>query len=239
MNIALIIAGGKGERMNQELPKQFLHVDNKPIIIYTLEVFEKHPSIDAVLVVCLDGWHEILKAYAKQFDITKLRWVISGGETSQESINNGVNSLEGICNSDDLIIVHDGIRPMIDDDVLSDIIAKCGIHGNAVASLSYNEQIFIKHDDVSTKEYIPRDTIKRIQTPQAYKYGKLKWAYKEAYEKNIGLGSSAYANTLMVDLGETLYFAASSERNIKITTLEDLYLFKALLGVKNDMGLKL
>lgn len=238
MNIALIIAGGKGERMKQEIPKQFLHVENKPIMIYTLEAFQQHPSIDAVLAVCLDGWHDILRAYARQFDISKLERIIPGGASVQESIKNGVYALRDMCKDDDIVIIHDGIRPLIFEDILSDIIVKCGIYGNAVAALPYNEQIFIKNDDISTNKFIPRETLMRVQTPQAYKYGKLLWAYQEAFAKNVGVTGSAYTNTMMVDLGETLYFALSSEKNIKITTLEDIEIFKALLSVKKDTYLK-
>lgn len=234
MNIALIIAGGSGHRMAQDIPKQFIHVNNKPIIIYTLEAFQKHPQIDAIEVVCIDGWHEILKAYAKQFKITKLKWVISGGKTGQESIRNGVFNLQEFCSENDNVIIHDGIRPMVDENVLSDVLVKCDLYGNAVTSLPYNEQIFFKETEMTTKQYIPRETLRRVQTPQAYKYKKLLWAYKEAFDKNIGISNSSYTNTMMIDLGETLYFAAGSEKNIKLTTKDDLDIFKALLKAENN-----
>ena len=238
MNIALIIAGGSGHRMNQDIPKQFINVYDKPILIYTLEGFQRHPEIDAIEVVCLDGWHDILWAYAKQFNVTKLKWVVSGGNSGQESIRNGVYNLEGKCSKDDVVIIHDGIRPMIDDTVLSDVIVKCKQYGNAVTSLPYNEQIFRVKDDKSTNEYIPRETLRRVSTPQAYNFGKLDWAYHEAFEKEIGIYGSSYTNTMMVDLGETLYFAAGSYRNIKLTTKDDLEMFKAYLKLEKDTWLK-
>ena len=232
MNTAIILAGGTGQRMHQEIPKQFINVNDKPLIIYTLEAFQKHPQIDSILVVCIDGWHDILKAYARQNHITKLKWVINGGATGQESIRNGVFALENECKEDDIVVIHDGIRPLVDEDVLSDVIVKCGIYGNAVTSLPYNEQIFVKKDEETTIQYIPRETLRRVSTPQAYKYGKLLWAYKKAFEEKIGIYGSAYTNTMMTDLGETLYFAAGSDKNIKITTQDDLELFKALLMLK-------
>ena len=125
MVIAIIIAGGSGHRMGQDIPKQFINVYDKPVLIYTLESFQKHPQVDAIEVVCLDGWHDVLWAYAKQFGITKLKWVISGGKTSQESIRNGVYNLEGKVSNDDIIIIHDGIRPLVDATVLTDVIMKC------------------------------------------------------------------------------------------------------------------
>ena len=97
MNIALLTAGGVGNRMHQEIPKQFLHVQNKPILIYTLESFQQHPSIDAIIVVGLEGWMDIIWAYAKQYNITKLKWVVAGGKTGQDSIKNGLNELKNHC----------------------------------------------------------------------------------------------------------------------------------------------
>lgn len=229
MNVAIVIAGGTGKRMGQDIPKQFISVYDKPILIYTLEGFQSHPQIDAIEVVCLDGWHDVVWAYAKQFEITKLKWIVSGGATGQESIRNGVFNLEGKCDPDDIVIIHDGIRPMIEKSVLSDVIVKCKKYGNAVTSMPYNEQMFIKDDDISTVQYIPRETLRRVSTPQAYKFSKLDWAYHEAFEKKIGIYGSHYTNTMMVELGERLYFAAGSDKNIKLTTQDDLELFKGYL----------
>ena len=229
MNIALIIAGGSGNRMHQDIPKQFINVYDKPVIIYTLEGFQNHPQVDAIEVVCINGWHDVLKAYAKQFGITKLKWVLSGGQTGQESIRNGVYNLEGKCAEDDIIIVHDGIRPLVDKEVLTDVIIKCEQYGNAVTSMPYNEQIFVIDDEKSTTKYIPRETLRRVATPQAYQFKKLLWGYKKAFAEGIGIKGSSYTNTMMVELGERLYFAAGSDKNIKLTTPDDLELFKAYL----------
>lgn len=238
MNIAVIIAGGNGRRMNQDIPKQFLNIYDKPVIVYTLEGFQRHPEIDAIEVVCIDGWHDVLRAYAKQFGIDKLKYVVSGGETAQESIRNGVFHLRDKCAPDDIIIIHDGIRPMVEDFVLSDILIKCKQYGNAVTSLPYNEQIFVVDDEASTTKYVPRDTLRRVSTPQAYRYEKLLWAYEKAFAEGIGIQVSTYANTLMVDLGERLYFAAGSEKNIKLTTKDDFELFKAHMKMERDSWLK-
>lgn len=238
MNIAIIIAAGSGHRMGQDIPKQFINVYDKPVIIYTLEGFQRHPKIDAIEVVCLKGWQDVLKAYAKQFGINKLKWIVDGGETGQESIRNGVFNLEGIVSDDDTIIIHDGIRPLVEDSVLSDVVTICEEKGNAVTSLPYNEQIFVKDDEGSTIRYIPRETLRRVSTPQAYKFGKLDWAYHEAFEKKIGIYGSSYTNTMMVELGERLYFAAGSDKNIKLTTKDDLEMFKCYLKMEKDTWLK-
>lgn len=240
MNIAIIIAGGSGKRMGQDIPKQFINVYDKPVLVYTLESFERHPQIDAIEVVCIDGWHDVLRAYAKQFNITKLQWIVSGGETGQESIRNGVYNLEGKANDDDIIVIHDGIRPLVDDSVLTDVLVKAVKFGNAVTSMPYNEQIFVisKEDETTTTQYIPRETLRRVSTPQAYRFDILDQKYHEAFEKKIGIFGSSYTNTMMVELGETLHFAAGSDKNIKLTTKDDLELFKAYLKADKDSWLK-
>ena len=238
MNIAVIIAGGSGSRMSQDIPKQFINVYDKPVLIYTLEGFQKHPQIDAIEVVCIDGWHDVLWAYAKQFNISKLKWVVSGGATGQESIRNGVYNLEGKCADDDIVVIHDGIRPLVDETVLTDVILKAQQYGNAVTSLPYNEQIFVVDDEISTVKYIPRETLRRVSTPQAYKFEKLLWGYKKAFGEGIGIYGSSYTNTMMVELGERLYFAAGSDKNIKLTTKDDLEMFKAYLKSDKDNWLK-
>lgn len=192
--------------------------------------------IDAIEVVCIDGWQEIVWAYAKQFKIDKLRWIVTGGNSGQESIRNGVFNLEGECKPEDIIVIHDGIRPLVDAFVLTDVIEKASLYGNAVTSMPYNEQIFIVDDldPSTTKHYIPRETLRRVATPQAYIFSKLSWAYHEAFEKEIGIYGSAYTNTMMVELGETLHFAAGSDKNIKLTTKDDLELFKGYLAKGED-----
>lgn len=238
MTIAIIIAGGSGHRLGQDIPKQFIHVYDKPVLIYTLESFQRHPQVDAIGLVCIDGWHDMARAYARQFGIEKLQWVISGGDTAQESIRNGVYHLEGVCQEEDIVVIHDGIRPLVDETVLTDVIVKCGQYGNAVTAQPYNEQIFVADNEISTVKYIPRETLRRVATPQAYQYGMLNRAYHEAYEKEIGIYGSSYTNTMMVELGERLYFASGSDKNIKITTKDDFELFKAYLKMEKPNWLK-
>ena len=237
---AIIVAGGVGARMRQDIPKQFINVYDKPVLIYTLEGFQRHPQIDEIYVVCLDGWQDILRAYAKQFNIDKLSGIVDGGGSTQESIRNGVFYLEDMAEDDDIIIIHDGIRPMVDETVLNDIIIKAKKYGNAVSSLPYNEQIFKvdPDDEMTTMEYIPRETLRRVSTPQAYRFRLLDDKYHEAYEKGIGIDGSNYANTMMVQLGVRLYFAAGSDKNIKLTTKDDLEMFKSHLKLTRDDWLK-
>lgn len=169
-----------------------------------------------------------------------MKWIVSGGKTGQESIRNGVYGLEGIANPKDNIIIHDGIRPLVEPSVLSDVISKCTQFGNAVTSMPYNEQIFVidENDATTTTKYIPRETLRRVSTPQAYRFDLLDSKYHEAYEKEIGIYGSHYTNTMMVELGVKLHFAAGSDKNIKLTTKDDLEMFKAYLKADKDNWLK-
>ena len=128
-NIALIIAGGSGARMHQNIPKQFLTVNEKPVIVYTLEAFQNHADIDAISVVCIEGWESVLMAYANQFNITKLISIVTGGKNGQDSIRNGVFELEKRYTSDDIVLIHDAIRPMVSAEIISDCIVKTQLYG--------------------------------------------------------------------------------------------------------------
>lgn len=240
MNIAVIIAGGSGNRMGQDIPKQFINVYDKPVLIYTLESFQKHPDIDGIGVVCIDGWSSMVQAYANQFNITKLQWIAKGGGSAQESIYNGIKALAGKISLDDIVVIHDGIRPLVDPTVLTDVISKAKKFGNAVTSMPYNEQIFVvsKDDESTTTQYIPRETLRRVSTPQAYRYDLLKEKYDEAFTKGVGIHGSNYTNTMMVQLGVRLHFASGSDKNIKLTTKDDLEMFKSYLKMDKDNWLK-
>ncbi len=237
MTTALIIAGGSGQRMGLDIPKQFVCVAGKPVLVYTLEAFQRHPEIDTILVVCIDGWQETVWAYARQFGISKLSDITTGGATGQESIRNGVFSLEDKMSPDDILVIHDGIRPLVDESVLSDVIRVCREHGAAATAMPYNEQIFVADDDFSTTRYIPRETLRRVATPQAYTFGLIDQAYHEAFERGIGIYGSSYANTMFVELGHRLWFAAGSDKNIKLTTQDDLELFRGYLA-REKTGIK-
>ena len=230
MNIALIIAGGKGVRMNQEIPKQFLTVNEKPVIVYTLEAFQKHPQIDAIAVVCIEGWENVLTAYAKQYGITKLKHIIPGGENGQASIRNGVFELEKHYGKSDLVLVHDAIRPMVSAKIISDCIAAAEKYGSAITVIPCQEAMLQTEDQLSTHASIPRDSLKRTQTPQAFAIGDLADAHREALER--GITNSIASCTMMIELGRTIYFSHGSEKNIKLTTPEDFDIFRALLAAR-------
>lgn len=237
MNIAMLIAGGKGVRTNQDIPKQFLNINDKPIIVYTLQAFQKHPEIDAILVVCIEGWQDMLWAYANQFNISKLKWIVPGGNNGQESIHNGIMALAKECSNDDMVLIHDAIRPNVSQEIISNCIAQCNLTGSAITVIPCAEAMLLRGDDKnSSKEVIPREDLARTQTPQAFKLSKLKWAHEQAAKK--GITNSVATCTLMVELGEQVSFCPGSEKNIKITTAEDLEIFKALLMAKKADWIK-
>ena len=245
--IAVIVASGIGSRMGLDIPKQFVKIpieyegkilEEKEVLTYTLEEFQKHPLIDEIVVVTLDNYKRHVLEEAVDYNITKLKAIVSGGTTVQESIRNGVFSLEGIAKEDDIVIIHDGVRPIVDEEVLTDVINVSIEKGNAVTSLPYNEQIFVIDDDNPniTHQYINRDKLRRVSTPQAYNYKLLNKAYHDAFEQKIGIYPPAYTNNMMVDLGYTLNFAMGSEKNIKLTTPDDITTFKSFKIQKYEKG---
>lgn len=232
-NIALIIAGGVGARMGQDIPKQFINVHDKPVIVYTMEAFQKHPEIDAIEVVCLDGWHDVLRAYAKQFGIAKLENIVSGGKNGQDSIRNGLMDIYGRYNNDDdIVLVHDAIRPMLLPEIISDNIRVCREFGNAITVVPCTAAMLKTYDSLSTEEQVARDNLKITQTPQAFFIKDIVGAHEEALKK--GITNSVASCTMYIELGRKLYMSKGSEKNLKLTTTEDIEIFKALLQAKKD-----
>lgn len=238
MNIAILTAGGIGSRTHQDLPKQFITVDGKPIIIYTLEAFQQHPKIDEIYVACLDGWNVILDAYAKQFNITKLKNIVIGGATGQASIYNAMQavSVAHRDTSDIVVLVHDGNRPMVSQDVITDNIVKQKMYGSAVTVIPTTEVVFVSQDGKTSNESLNREELWRTQTPHAYKFDEL-WAVHNR-AKADEITNAAASCSLMQKYGYTTFFSKGSEKNIKITTVEDIEIFKALLNAKNDPWIK-
>lgn len=237
MNIALIIAGGVGNRMKQDIPKQFLNIYDKPVIIYTLEAFQKHPSIDAIYVSCLEGWETILKAYAEQFNITKLKGIVTSSKTPQESIYKGLIRIkEDGYTDDDLVLIHDGIRPMVSADIISENISTCKRYGNAITIIPCAEVIAWTDDQLTSGEIVLRENLKRTQTPQTFPLGKILEVHDRAIKD--GIVNTTASVSLFIEMGEKVYFASGSEKNVKLTTVDDIDIFKALLTIKGSEWLK-
>lgn len=238
MNIALIIAGGIGNRMGQDIPKQFMYIEDCPVIIRTLQAFEKHPQIDVIAVVCLNGWETILQSYANQYGIKKLKHIFPGGENGQSSIRNGIFGLRdnGYAESD-FVLIHDAVRPLISQEIISSNIATCLRYGNAITAIRCAEAILESEDHHSSDSSIPRDKLFRTQTPQTFRLGEMVVAHEEALQQ--GITNSVATCTLMVELGRgKLYIAPGEERNIKLTNTEDIELYKSLLHSSKESWLK-
>lgn len=236
-NIALIIAGGVGARMKQDIPKQFINVQDKPVIIYTLEAFQRHKSIDAIYAVCLEGWQDILIAYAKQFGITKLEAVVKGGDTGQQSIRNGLFELaKKYHDDDDIVLIHDSIRPMVSEEIITDNIKVCREYGNATVVIPCTSVMLKTEDSVVSNDQIPRENLKITQTPQSFFINELIEVHKEAINKNLLPSIASCA--LYIEMGKKVYFSKGSEKNIKLTTPEDIEIFQALLKAEKPVWLK-
>lgn len=236
MVVALLTAAGVGTRMGQDIPKQFITVNEKPVIVYTLEAFEAHPEIDAIAVVCIEGWERVLWTYAKQFNISKLQFIIPGGKNGQDSIRNGVYELENHFMPEDIVLIHDAIRPMVSAEIISDNIRVATQYGNAITVIPCVEAMIQTEDGITSVGSYPRDRLKRTQTPQAFHIGQICDLHRKALK--AGITNSVASCTLMIEMKEQVYFSNGSEKNIKLTTVDDIDIFKALLAAKRSDWLK-
>lgn len=220
--------------MGQDIPKQFIHVNNRPVIIYTLMALQQHSEIDRIHVVCIDGWEKILQGYAKQYNITKLTGIVSGGDTRFESTRLGMESLGNVAD-EDIIIVHDSVRPLVTAESLSDTIVVCRSFGNSITILDCVDTMYAKTNEQFTSCEVDRGSLVRGQTPEAVSGKRMREMYAASDAKGIRMDSiSAMQNAL----GWDIHFAKGSERNIKLTRVEDIELFKALLTTEKDAWLK-
>ena len=238
MNIGLIIGGGSGNRMGQDIPKQFIHINGAPVIIWTMKAFQQHPDIDKIAVVCLNGWETVLRSYANQYCIDKLEWVFPGGATGMESIHNGIYGLRETCEDEDIILIHDAVRPLLSQEIISSNIAVCKEYGYAVTGIQCREAILMSEDGFSSNTSVPRDKLIRTQTSQTFHLKDIINIHEKASQK--GITNSVSSCTLISELGDgiTMFIAPGSEKNIKITTTEDLEIAKALMQTSKESWLK-
>jgi len=233
LHIALVLAGGSGSRMGQDIPKQFIHVNNRPIIIYTLAMLQAQACIDRIVVVCVEGWEQVLRGYAAQFNITKLTDIVPGGGTRYDSTRRGMEALQAA--DDDVIVVHDAVRPLVTAESLADVVRVCEQYGNSMAVLDCADTMYARTTKDTTAEVVERSQLVRGQTPEAVTGQRMREMYARADAQGLELDSiSALQNAL----GWEIHFAQGSERNIKLTRVEDIDLFKALLETERDAWLK-
>lgn len=240
MNVALLTAAGSGTRMGQDVPKQFMNIDDCPVIVYTMMPFQQHPDIDVIAVVCLKGWETFLRAYAAQFGITKLKYIFPGGESNQDSIHNGLVGLkENGINDEDIVLIQDGVRPLVSPEIISNNITTCRQYGYAVTGLLCKEVILRYNTPCDTVEYlpIPREQLVRTQTPHTFKLGILLDIHRQAAEQGLNMTASC---ELAARLGiDNQHLVLGTEKNgLKLTNTEDIELFKALKHISKDSWLK-
>lgn len=229
---AVLTAGGVGSRMANEIPKQFINVNDKPIIVYTLEAFQRHPGIDGIVVSCLRGWEPILSAYAREFGITKLMAVVPGGETGQQSIYNALTKLKEEASDDDLVVIHDGNRAFVSQDIISNAIGVAQVKGDAVACIPCVEVIAKRDADAPDTAHvtIDRDSLERTQTPHVFRLCDIVGLHDWARENGV---EAAAAPELLTLRGRAIHFSPGDETNFKITTQSDLRMFRALLAARD------
>ena len=229
MNYGLILAGGVGQRMRRTgMPKQFLEVFGKPIIIYTLQKFEYCENIDAVVIVCHSSWKDYMESMLQRYGIKKVKAVVSGGKDRQESVLNGLKYIQANGALDeDVIVIHDGVRPLIQENILSENIRVAMKYGNAMTVRPVIESVVITDkDEVGFEDFKKRDDTYSLTAPQSFKLGVLTQAYKDIEGKDtpIPLLDSALVFTY---LGNKIHIIKENNNNIKVTTPEDYYILKA------------
>ena len=243
MNVALILAGGVGNRLGAKIPKQFIEVCGKPVLAYTIEAFERHPEIDAVLVACVKPYMDYMWEMKEKYGLSKLKWVTEGGDTFQGSVLNGIRYLEDKIGRDDTVLVHFGASPFLTGDIISDCIRVCKEKGNAISTTDFyvlsgkkKSTASVSDPENYSEEYIDRETVAVMNSPHAFKYGFIDDLYKEAIETGVIDTVEPHTTTLMYAMGKKIYFALGSQNNIKITRKEDLDLFEGYVLMKQKHG---
>ena len=232
MNCALIFAGGTGQRMNTKTrPKQFLELHGKPIIIYTIEVFENHPDIDAIVVVCLEDWIPFLRKKLIHYDIAKVIDVVPGGATGQESIRHGIDALMPHAGEDAAVLVHDGVRPLLRPETISDCIRSVQERGSAITVTPAIETITVKTETGEIGQIIERSRVEMARAPQSFYLKDILEVHRKAEKYRLTFIDSA---SMMRHYGHDLYTVEGSPENIKITTPEDIALAEAILQRREE-----
>ena len=234
LNVGVILAGGVGTRIKADIPKQFIEVMGKPILAYTLEVFQKNKNIDAIEIVCHKDWIEKTKSICKEYGITKLKWITEGGENFQQSTMRGIFNLKDKLTSEDIVVLSFGVSPMTTDEIIDDNIRVCQIYGNAIASEDMVLCTCIKDDEFSSTQSIAREMLKGFSNPWAFTFGEVCEAYEVALQKGILDTLEPHTTSLYFALGKRLYFSKTVSTNIKITTREDLEIFEGYLLLQRE-----
>lgn len=232
-NFVILLAGGVGKRMGADIPKQFMEVNEKPIIAYTLERFQDNNQIEKIVVVCIKEWIDHLKEIIHKYNLSKVKWIIEGGNTGHDSIRNGVFFLKDKIDPDDFIIVHDAVRPILPQKAINEVIKVAHDKGNASSSIACHPPIVYTEDFLSGIKDVDREHVMLTASPQAFRYSLALMCYERAEQENKH--NFTFTSSLLIYCGERVYFAKGTTSNIKITKKEDLALFRALLTVPEEL----
>ncbi|MBU3179790.1 2-C-methyl-D-erythritol 4-phosphate cytidylyltransferase [Clostridium psychrophilum] len=228
MNIAIILAGGKGTRMGMvDQPKQFIDIYGKPIVVHTIEAFDIHEQIDAIAVVCLKEWHEDIKIWTRKFELNKIKWIVDGGATRQESVLSGLKAIEKDVSPDDIVVIHEAARPLISHRIISDNIEGAKEYGAVDTVIKASDTIIKSLDDKTISSIPVRKELYIGQTPQSFVYSTIYNAHKNV--ANSELQDSTDDCRLILNCGQKVHLVNGDKLNIKITTLEDLLLLKSII----------
>ena len=226
-NHVIILAGGIGSRVGETIPKQFLSLGNKPIIVHTIMNFQKCASVEDILVVCISDWINYVEAIVAEYELNKVRWIMPGGKNSHESIKNGLFYLQGMVADNDYIIIHDAVRPILPQVAIEEMLNVAHEKGNASLAIPCYETVVYTQNQLSGDKEVNRDSIMRVQTPQTYRYDYLLSLYKQA--ERDGKCNFVYANTVVIHYGGTVFFSKGFTNNIKITKKQDIALCESLM----------
>ena len=231
-NYVVLLAGGIGKRMQAQVPKQFLEVEGKPIIVYSIENFQRNPHIEDILIVCVKEWIDRVKDIVSRFFLSKVRWIVEGGDTGHDSIRNGIFFLRDKINPEDYVIVHDAVRPVLPQKAIDEVLKVAHDKGNASSSVVCHPPIVYTDDFVSGITDVDREHVMLTQAPQVFQYSLALKCYLQAEVENRH--DFTYTSSLLIHCGERVYFAKGTTCNIKITKQEDLALFQALLKIPEE-----
>lgn len=229
MNIAVILAGGTGTRVGAKVPKQFILFNDKPILAYTVDLFQQNSNIDAIEIVCHKDWMDYVKDMIAKYNHTKVKWITNGGNTFQESTVNGILNLKDKASNDDIVVISFGVSPMTPQEDIDDSIRVCKEHGNAIASKDIDLCTCIKDDELSTTQNIIRETMKGFANPWTFNYGEVLKAYETAIAMDILKDLEPHTTSLYFALGKRLWFSQCTSANVKVTTKQDLDIFEGYL----------
>lgn len=225
MVYVVILAGGIGSRVGAGIPKQFVEVCGKPVIVYTLERFQNHPQVNAIELVCVDGFQPQLQRMVDENNISKVIKIVKGGTEYERSIMNGINGLAGVAKPDDIVMIHWAASPFVSEDIITDNIRVCSEKGNAMSAY-YSYLLYGTNDGDCSKKSINRESFKTLSAPQSFLYKNIVEIYRKAEELHFFEYVEHHTTAFMTELGIPIYFSLGSQVNIKITTQEDLELFR-------------